>query len=458
MTEKLTATLRESALMRWTALLLLSATMVFAYMFVDVLAPIEEALKNELGWTPSVFGTVGGAGYLFNVLGFMVLAGIILDRIGVRNSTMVSGGLMVVGAAIKFYAVSGYFSPGVWLYDVFNAFMVSFPPTAKLVCVGFALFGCGVEMAGITVSKGIVKWFQGKELAMAMGAQVAISRVGVSFAMLIPKSLYPIGGIPMSVGIPALLMIIGLLFFFCYFMMDKKLDQQENIELAPEDEFKISDLGKIFSSKALMITTGICLFFYAGIFPFNKFAVRMLENRLMGDTLLLEPNQFFAIYPILAAVLTIFMGRYMDKRGNGIKMLILGSILVTISHLIFALVPDSAFNFWVAILAVLVLCVSFSLVPAALWPLVPQMVESKVIGSAYAVIFWIQNIGLLGVPILIGNVLEWTNVNTAEGAPANYTTAMLVFAGFGAVAIVLGFWLKHEDKKKGYGLELPNKG
>ncbi len=457
MKEKFQASLRESAVMRWTALLLLSLTMLFAYMFTDVLAPLDKYLSTDFGWLPDVYGTVSGSAYVLNTFGFLIVAGVILDRIGVRNSTMVSGALMLVGAVIKCYAVSGLFVEGQWLYDMLSSFAVDFPATAKLVCIGFALFGCGTEMAGITVTKGLVKWFQGKEMALAMGVQVAIARFGVFAVFNLSPWLYAEGGIPLAVAIPTLLLLIGFLMFLCYFMMDRKLEQQENITLAPEDEFKFSDLKTIFSSKVFMITAGLCVLFYASIFPFQKFAVGMLDSRLTNP--LLEPHQLFSLFPIGAMILTPFLGAFLDYRGKGATMLIVGSLLMTICHTVFALVPDAYFNFWVALSAIIVLGVSFSLVPAALWPSVPKLMDEKVLGSAYAIIFWIQNIGLMGVPILIGYVLKATNagVDINAGGKYDYTVSMLVFASFGVAAMLLGFWLKIEDKKKGYGLELPNR-
>ncbi len=456
MTEVIAKSLRESAAMRWTALILMSIAMLFSYMFVDVLAPIAEQLEKGIGWTPDVFGTVGGASYALNVWGFLILAGVILDRIGVRNSALVSGALMLVGAAIKLYAVSGLFAEGMWLYDMLASFWTSFPATAKLACFGFAIFGSGMEMAGITVTKGIVKWFQGKEVALAMGVQVAIARLGVTFIFLLSPWLYEMGGISMTVGVPTLLVLIGMIIFCCYFMMDRKLEQQENIELSPEDEFKFSDLGKIFSSKTFLLTAGLCVLFYASIFPFQKFAVGMLSSRLQDAPM--EPHQLFALFPFGAMVLTPLLGWFLDKKGYGASMLIAGSLLMTLCHATFALVPDSSFTFVVALAAIILLGLSFSLVPAALWPSVPKLVDEKVLGSAYAIIFWIQNIGLMLVPMLIGNVLSSTNqgVDLAAGDKYDYSVVMLVFASFGVAAMILGVWLKREDKKKGYGLELPN--
>ncbi|MDR0438064.1 MAG: MFS transporter [Bacteroidales bacterium] len=457
MTEIIKKSLRDSAFARWIALLLISATMFFAYMFVDILAPIANVLEIDFSWSPDTFGTVAGSEFILNVLGFLIIAGIILDRIGVRNSTLLAGSLMLIGSAIKFYGVSEAFNNGGFGHAFLNSFWTSFPASAKMACIGFAIFGCGVEMAGITVSKAIVKWFKGKELALAMGLEMSIARLGVFTVFIMSPKWAASGGVSTTVGIGALLLCIGFLTFCCYYLMDLKLDRQEKALETKEDEFKFSDLKQIFTSKAFLITAGLCVLFYASIFPFQKFAVGMLDSRLDDPPML--PNELFALFPIGAMILTPFLGFFLDFRGKGATMLIGGALLMTICHTIFALTPDAAFTFPVALSAIILLGVSFSLVPASLWPSIPKLIDEKILGSAYATIFWIQNIGLMLVPILIGNVLKATNkgVDITAGGTYNYTTAMLVFASFGVMALLLGIWLKAEDKKKGYGLELPNK-
>ncbi|MDR1950657.1 MAG: MFS transporter [Bacteroidales bacterium] len=457
MTEIIKKSLRDSATARWIALLFISATMFFAYMFVDILAPLAKVLEINFSWSPDTFGTVGGSEFILNILGFLIIAGIILDKIGVRNSAVVAGGLMLIGSAIKFYGVSAAFNNGGFGYEFLNSFWTSFPASAKMACIGFAIFGCGVEMAGITVSKAIVKWFKGKELALAMGLEMSIARLGVFTVFMMSPKWAESGGVSLAVGIGALLLCIGFLTFCSYYIMDLRLDRQEKIAESPEDEFKFSDLKQIFTSKTFLITAGLCVLFYASIFPFQKFAVGMLDSRLDNSPML--PNELFALFPIGAMILTPLLGFFLDYKGKGATMLICGSLLMMICHTIFALTPDTVFTFPVALTAIILLGISFSLVPASLWPSVPKLVEHKVLGSAYAVIFWIQNIGLMLVPILIGYALKASNagVNIAEGGKYNYTVPMLIFASFGVLAFLLGLWLKAEDKKKGYGLELPNK-
>lgn len=466
MEEKIHNTLRDSPVARWTALILLALTMFFAYMFIDVLAPLSTQLETSLKWSPDTFGAVAGSEYFLNVfVAFLIFAGIILDRIGVRRSALLSGVLMVVGASIKLYGISDYFNAGGFGYDFFNSFWTGFPASAKVACVGFAIFGCGVEMAGITVSKGIVKWFAGKELALAMGLEMAIARLGVFTVFRLSPYLAEQGGVTLSVGVGTLLLLIGLLSFSVYFFFDKKLDSQTNSLKAgsnadPEEEFKVSDLKAIFTSKTFMVVAGLCVLFYSAIFPFQKFATGMLESRLGMTTV--EAGNLFSYFPIGAMILTPFLGWFIDHKGKAATMLFAGSLLVIICHLIFAITPAENFTFAVALGAIILLGISFSLVPAALWPSVPKLVDNKVLGSAYSIIFWIQNIGLMLTPILIGWSLKVSNPGVAEGILAgedlkyNYTVPMFIFAAFGVAALLLAFYLKVLDKKKGFGLETPN--
>lgn len=462
MTEVIRKKLSDSPTARWTALVLVAATMFFAYMFVDVLSPLQTLLETQRGWDPETYGTFASSEYSLNVFAFfLIFAGIILDKMGIRFTGILSASLMVVGAGIKLYAISDLFVAGNAIYDFLNSFWVGFPATAKLACVGFAVFGCGVEMAGITVSKAIVKWFTGKELALAMGLEMAIARLGV-FAVF---RLSPImaGELDPSVVTPVavcgLLLCIGLLTFVAYSIMDTRLDKQLGaMNLEPEEPFKVSDMGKLFTSKTFMIVAFLCVLYYSAIFPFQKFATSMLESKLSLPSA--DAAALFSWFPIGAMVLTPLLGAFLDHRGKGASMLIIGAVLMTCCHLVFALIPLTTA---IAYTAIVILGISFSLVPAALWPSVPKLVENRYLGSAYSVIFWIQNIGLMCFPILIGWSLSVTNPGVSdqiktgvEGAAYNYTVPMLIFASLGVLAFLLGIWLKIEDKKKGYGLELPN--
>ncbi len=452
MTEQIKKSLRDNPAARWMALVLLASTMFFAYMFVDVLSPIKTMLEEQVNWNSTVFGYYGGSEFVLNVFGFfLIFAGIILDKMGVRFTAILSGSLMVLGALLKVYALSPSFSGGV-LYDMLNSFWTAMPASAKLACVGFMIFGCGCEMAGVTVSRAIVKWFEGKEMALAMGLEMGVARLGV-FAVfsLSPWIAAKWGSVQAPVIFCLICLCIGLLFYFIYAILDKKLDNEGVVDnQEPEDPFHFSDLGKIFGSTVFWIVALLCVLYYSAIFPFQRFATEMLQTNLGLSAK--AAADIFRYFPIGAMVITPFLGAFLDNKGKGASMLILGSILMIVCHSIFALYPfqpDNTLSQIIAFGAIILLGVSFSLVPASLWPSMPKLIDNKVLGSAYSVTFWIQNIGLMIVPITIGSVLTKTN--------GNYTLPMLIFASFGVAALLLSILLKAIDKKNGYGLELPNK-
>lgn len=467
-------TIRDNAFVRWAVLFMISFTMLFAYMFVDVLSPLKTQLDQHMGWSSSVFGTYAGSEFFINVfLLFLIFAGIILDKMGVRFTAILSGALMVIGAGIKVYALSPAFNAGAFPYELLSSFSPGFPASAKLSCVGFALFGMGTEMAGVTVSRAIVKWFHGKEMAMAMGIEMAIARLGVFAVFQTSPRIYSwvmrnklgdtavgfdaIPAIQAPVLFVFILLCIGLFLYFVYGILDKKLDSQQSFEVKDEEEpFRFADLKKVFGIKIFWIVALLCVLYYSAIFPFQRYATSMLESNLG------LPNEqaasIFSLFPIGAMIITPFLGLFLDRKGKGATMLIIGSILMIICHSIFALYPfaDGQSSFIVAISAIVLLGISFSLVPAALWPSVPKLIDPKVLGSAYSAIFFIQNIGLMTVPMIIGKVLDLTNKGVAADAPHNYTPSMLIFAAFGVLALILSSYLKVYDKKNGLGLEEAN--
>ena len=460
MVETIQKKLNDSVAVRWTALILIALTMFFGYMFVDMMSPLQSMIEVERGWTPDVFGMYGSSEFILNVFGFLILAGIILDKMGIRFTGILSASLMFVGACIKYYAVSNAFI-GSGLESWLASWWTSFPASAKLASLGFMTFGCGCEMAGITVSKAIAKWFNGKEMALAMGLEMAIARVGVFAIFSISPVLANIAPatIVRPVAFCTVLLLIGLLTFTVFSVLDFKLDKQLGEEAkknnaSSEDEFHFSDLGKIFGSKVFWIVALLCVLYYSAIFPFQRFATNMLENNL-GISAETAAN-IFRWFPMGAAAITPFLGHYLDHKGKGATMLIFGAVLMTICHLIFAFVLPAYPSTIIAYGSIVLLGVSFSLVPAALWPSVPKIMETRYLGSAYSLIFWIQNIGLCLFPMIFGYALKFFNEGRAVGEAYDYTRPMLIFVSCGVAALLLGMLLKHEDKKKGYGLELPN--
>lgn len=548
-TEKVQLTLRDSATMRWTALLLLALAQFFAYIFMDILSPIKDLMQSTRGWDSTAFGTMQGSETFLNVfVFFLIFAGIILDKMGVRFTALLSGFVMVVGSCINWYAVTETFatsSLSVWFTNNLNyipgfdelgisPFYAGMPASAKFAAVGFMIFGCGTEMAGITVSRGIVKWFKGREMALAMGSEMAFARLGVATCMIFSPVLARWGGVidvSRSVAFAVILLLIALIMYIVYFFMDRKLDAQTGEAEEKDDPFQVSDLGKILSDSGFWLVALLCVLYYSAIFPFQKYAVNMLQCNLTFTEV--DPNSFwagtavtviqyiimlivaasafasnfsknksrkysllalatialltfcymgymrqsaetiFAVFPLLAVGITPILGSYVDHKGKAASMLILGSLLLIGCHLTFAFVlplfkGSAVAGVCVAYITILVLGASFSLVPASLWPSVPKLVDQKTIGSAYALIFWIQNIGLWLFPLLIGKVLDKTNpqlvsdlknglISAEEAAVSyDYTIPLVMLASLGVAAFVLGFVLKTVDKKRGLGLEEPN--
>ena len=537
MNQQIQKTLRDSAGMRWTALLLLALAMFCSYIFMDILSPIKDLMQETRGWDSTAFGTMQGSEVFLNVFAFfLIFAGIILDKMGVRFTMLLSTAVMLIGAVIKWYAVSeSFYGSGLetWFTNNLNyipvfdelgvsPFYAGMPASAKFAACGFMIFGCGCEMAGITVSRGIVKWFKGREMALAMGSEMALARLGVATCMIFSPFFARLGGhvsVSRSVAFGVVLMCIALIMSVVYFFMDSKLDAQTGEAEEKDDPFKISDLGQILTSSGFWLVALLCVLYYSAIFPFQKYAVNMLQCNLTlvapdADSFWASESvtiiqyvimlfvaatgfasnfqkksgakygllclsiialvtycymgfmrqsaeSIFAVFPLLAVLITPILGSYVDHKGKAATMLILGSLLLIFCHLTFAFVlplfKDSAVGgVAIAYITILVLGSSFSLVPASLWPSVPKLVDAKVIGSAYALIFWIQNIGLWLFPLLIGKVLDATNPGVTDPTKFNYTAPLIMLACLGVAALLLGFVLKVVDKKKGLGLEAPN--
>lgn len=471
--------LNDKAWARWTALTLIALMMFFAYMFVDVMAPLKSLLDPQLGWSSTAYGTYRSSEYILNVCGFLIIAGFILDKTGIRFTGTLSASLMLIGACIKLYGISDWMT-GTALESWLNSWWVSMPASAKMAALGFMIFGCGCEMAGTTVSKAIAKWFKGKEMALAMGLEMAIARVGV-FAIfsISPMIADSFGSVVTPVAFCTVLLLIGLITYVIFTFMDTKLDQQigKDSKAANDEEFKASDVKRIFSSQIFWVVALLCVLYYSAIFPFQAYGAEMLQCNI-GDISAQEASNIFRWFPIGAAVVTIFLGNFLDNKGKGATMLIYGALLLIACHLIFAFVLPATHSKTLAYCTIVILGISFALVPAALWPSVPKIIEEKVLGSAYCLIFWVQNIGLCLVPLLIGYVLDAVNASNpvvqseiaqldkwkemGQDAPADffihydYTIPMIIFAGFGILALIFAIYLKNLDKRKNYGLEKPN--
>ncbi|PKL85899.1 MAG: oxalate:formate antiporter [Ignavibacteriae bacterium HGW-Ignavibacteriae-1] len=447
----------DSKAARWTALVVVAFTMFAGYYLADVMAPLKGLLENELSWSSSEYGFFTSAYGWFNVfLFFLIIGGIILDKMGVRFTGLGAAAIMVLGTAIKYWAISTSSLDGQMLFGWKAQVMVA--------ALGFAIFGVGVEVAGITVSKIIVKWFRGKELALAMGLQLSIARLGTALALStsLPVALQ-FGTVSAPILICLIMLCIGFIAFFIYTFMDKKLEAsiiEKNIglEVEPEIEFQMKDIWFIVKNRGWWYIAILCVLFYSAVFPFLKYATDLMINKFDVDAY--WAGVIPGLLPFGTILLTPIFGTIYDRKGKGATIMIIGSFLITMVHFLFS-VP--IFNHWIfAIVLVLILGIGFSLVPSAMWPSVPKIIPERQLGTAFALIFWVQNWGLMGVPLLIGWVLDTyciTGTVVVDGVTSttyDYTLPMMIFTSFGLLAILFGFLLKIEDKKKGYGLQSPN--
>lgn len=450
MTEIIRKKLNDSAAARWTVLALISFTMFCAYFIIDVMAPLMDELGKAFGWSATDFGLFNFSYMWINVFLFMlIIGGMVLDKIGIRITGSVSCIIMIIGCFIKYYAVA---NP-----ELFTGEFLGFKTQLWVACIGFAIFATGLEMAGITATKSIAKWFTGHEVALAMGLQVAVSRIGTALAL---SAAFPLAAYFGSLSMPILLglvgLTIGLLSFLVFCIMDRSLDKSmgsQNEE--SEVPFKVSEILFIIRNKGFWLIALMCVLFYSAVFPFLKYAVALMTNKYDVEPEL--AGAIPAMLPIGAIFLTPLFGGIYDKLGRGVTIMIVGASLLIAVHLLFAM-PFLNY-WWFAAVLMILLGIAFSLVPSAMWPSVPKIIPQNQLGTAYGLIFWVQNIGLGAVPLLIGWVLnDYCIIGKNEKGDILYDfqLPMLIFAAFGILAVLVGLLLKKEDRKKGYGLEQPN--
>lgn len=459
MTEQIQRKLSESKTARWTVLALVAFTMLCGYFITDMMAPLQDLLQTPvagggLGWTGEEYGKFTSAYGWFNVfLLMLIFGGMILDKMGVRFTGLMATIIMIVGVFIKWFGISHDFGGA-----TVNILGTDWGYPLLIASLGYALFGVGIEIAGITVSKIIVKWFRGKEMALAMGLEMACARIGTGLAIGVTPFLCQAfdNTISMPILIGLALLCIGLLSFLVFVVMDKKRDAE--IAAADDEEaeepFRAKDILDIICLKGFWYIALLCVLFYSAVFPFLKYAPSLMINKFHIDP------SFSGIIPALLPfgniLLTPFFGNLYDRKGKGATIMMVGSIMLVFIHFMFAI--PMLDNWLVALVLILLLGIAFSLVPSAMWPSVPKIIPENKLGTAYALIFWVQNWGLMGVPYLIGRVLDkYCITGYVNDKPTyDYTIPMMIFTCFGILAVVISILLKREDKIKGYGLELPN--
>ncbi len=452
MREQVRETIATQAWARWTVLAIVSFTMMAGYIVAKEMSPLQFMLEKTvadggMGWTSGEFGIFAGSRGFFNVFLLMLfVGGIILDKMGVRFTGILSCVLMLAGSAAVYGAIT-LVSPTP---------MISVPllGTVKqqvvLAALGFAFFGIGYEMCGITVSKAIVRWFSGKEMALAMGLQVAMARLGTALALGFSPIIALRWGLPRPILIGVFCVGIGLVAYLYYCTMDRRLDKEQGKQdtaQADDEKFHFSDMKLTIQNPGFWLITLLCLFYYSALYPFLDFATKLMISKYGVEAGL--AGMIPAILPFTSIVLTPLFGGWCDKKGRGATMMVIGSVMLTIVLAVFAMPGNSSA---LAVTLMCVLGIAFSLLPAALWPAVPKIVPMKQLGTSYSIIYYIQNIGLMLIPVLIGKVLERDTV----GDQVDYTHSLIIFAIIGVCAIATAAALLWMDRKRHYGLEDPN--
>ncbi len=405
MTEKIKKSLRDSTAARWTALMLASMAIFGAYYFNYALSSIKPMLESILGWNSGDFGTYTSAYAWFNVFLFMLIfSGFILDKLGVRKTGLGATVVMFLGTLLNYWAVNHQFPEGAAVHIPILGEMKT---QVLLSSLGFAIFGVGTEAIGITISKAVVRWFKGKELALAMGMQMSIARLGTLLALAISLPLAKNFTVTAPILFALVVMLVGVVSFILFSILDVKLDKSEDTpkKVDPDDEFKIKDIMVIISNRGFWYIAILCVLFYSAVFPFLFYATDLMINKYNVNPYLagLIPS----LLPLGTMVLTPVFGSIYDKFGKGATIMIIGSLILIFVHGVLAIPVIT--TWWIAAVMVIILGVGFSLVPSAMWPSVPKIIPEKQLGTAYAVIFWIQNVGLLFIPLILGLVLNATN-------------------------------------------------
>ena len=452
MRDKVKETIAMRAWARWTVLAIVSFTMMAGYVVAKEMSPLQFMLEKAaqdggMGWTSGEFGIFAGSRGFFNVFLLMLfVGGIILDKMGVRFTGILSCVLMLTGAAAV-YGVITYTSPDpMWSVPLLG----TIKRQVALAALGFAFFGIGYEMCGITVSKVVVRWFSGKEMALAMGLQVSMARLGTALALNFSLPIALNWGLPRPLLIGLFCVGVGLIAYIYYCTMDRRLDKEQgkqDMAQAEDEKFHFSDMKITIKNPGFWLITLLCLFYYSALYPFLDFATKLMISKYGIEAEL--AGAIPSILPYTSIVLTPLFGAWFDNKGRGATMMVIGSVLLTITLFVFAMPLNSS---WIAVTLMCVLGIAFSLLPAALWPAVPKIVPMKQLGTSYSIIYYIQNIGLMLIPVLIGKVLEHNTV----GEQVDYTHSLIIFGIIGVGAIVASTLLLWMDRKRHYGLESPN--
>ncbi|MBR5104792.1 MAG: MFS transporter [Bacteroidales bacterium] len=448
--------LRDSKWARWIVLACLVVPMFASYFFDDMFSSLSELFKNpeclELGWNMADYGFYASGYSFLCIWGGLIVCGALLDKFGVRLVGSIFVGMMVGGAALVTFAISAGFEPKTSL---------------AIAYAGCMLFGLGSEIAGVSVTRSIAKWFKGKNMALAMGLQLAIARFGTATAILIaPKivsqkaagEIYTLSETNQPALIGLAVLAVGAILWAIFVAMDAKFDKEtgetDKVETAEEDKFRISDIWKVLKNPRFLMIAILCVTFYCCVIRFKKFGVSILLP--LFDVNLDIATVLLAMIPFFTILFTPLFGALVDKVGKATTWMVVGAALVLTSHLIITFAPQGVAIY--AYIAIALLGIGYSLVPSAMWPSVPKIIPEKNLGTAYSLIYWVQNMGMWAVPIYVGKI--FTNTITEAGNNAQEISAAIkaeyVFILLGIIAIGVAIMLLRSSRKNPeLGLDSP---
>ena len=452
---------------RWIVLALVAVVMMMGYVFWDIMSPMSTTLKASvasggMGWTAEEYGFYAGSYSIFNIFFLMLFfAGVILDKFGIRLTGLLATGAMLLGALINFYALWRVsplreLSPG---FTLFGLIPSQVKAQVLVAALGFGMFGVGCDITGITVSKVITKWFTGHELASAMGIQVALARLGTASAL----SFSPLIALHWGVSAPliagAALLLLGFVLFIVYCSMDRRRGHGDgDVGVSPaikgdgDDAFRFRDFLTVLKNPGFWAIALLCVFFYSSIRPFMKFATDLMVTQYgVSET---TGGWIVAAIPYGTIVFTPLFGAIYDRVGHGALLMLTGCGVLTACHL--CLLLPAVREAWYALVVMVFLGVAYSLTPSTLWPSVPKIVPLKQLGTAYSIIYFIQNIGLMVTPIYVGNLIDRAASPAAPTSAPVYTSSLIVFAVLGALATLMSLLLLRLDKRHPLGLEQSN--
>lgn len=447
--EKFKKKLNDSKYLKWFILVLVGFILFTNYYFYDAFSSLFSLLRSELGFTPTQYGLFNSAYSIPNTfLAMAVIGGVILDKLGVRPTGFMFISFMAFGALLTAYGASDVYRAGGFGYQAFSSFLPQYSPELKMMLLGRIFYGLGAETSIVVISKVLVKWFKGKNLALAFGLKVGFGRLGTFLALRVqPTLINSENGMNTAIWFAAILVLIGLLAFVFYMLFDIKLDKQivKRNEVSEKDKFKFSDITNLLTNKGYIYIALLCVTFYSAVFPFNQLAPDFLLNKF--GVSLVDSGKIASWMPAATALMTPIIGTFIDRIGKGVTVMIYGAIILFVVHITFAFTTFSPY------VLMILLGIAFSLVPASMWPTMVSMVKDSQIGTAYGLMYSIQNLGLWGFPILAGIILDATNPGNPE--VLNYKYVILMFATLGLLGLFFALMLKRNDKKYGLGIDQP---